>query len=280
MLAKDCICSANGCSELVGPHGAKGLCQRHYYFLKTYGTPTPPPKNKIVRICSVPGCTKKHCAKGYCAIHYNRLKNHGTLDPPVSRTRKPCKVHGCESLAHAFGYCKKHYGYYKRYGDAEHPPVYHMPKDIPKGPTYKSYLAMVQRCNNPNNHSYSSYGGRGIKICERWLGVRGYEHFLEDMGEKSTQKTKSGRYEYSLDRIDVNGDYCPENCRWANKYTQALNRRPVPIEKHKTKGYCYCPKGNFWMAYCYCRGKSYQKRCHTKSEAVKVAASLKAKFLQ
>lgn len=231
------------------------------------------------KICSVKGCEKmaKYC--GLCSMHYSRLRKHGDLNAERKK-RATCKIPGCQELTHGFGYCKKHYGHYKRYGDATYQPVYYMPKTVTKGSTYSSYLSMCQRCNNPNNHNYKNYGGRGIKVCDRWSGIHGYEHFLEDMGEKPTRKTKSGRYEYSLDRIDPDGNYCPENCRWADKHTQSLNRRPIPVEKHKTKGYCYCPKGDFWMAYCCYHGKQYQKRCHTKSEAIKAAASLKAKFLR
>jgi hypothetical protein len=80
--------------------------------------------------------------------------------------------------------------------------------------THKSWTAMLQRCNNPKNTSFKDYGGRGIKVCERWSD---FENFLQDMGERPKNKT--------LDRINVNGDYEPNNCRWATLSEQQRNRR-------------------------------------------------------
>jgi hypothetical protein len=80
---------------------------------------------------------------------------------------------------------------------------------------YQSWLHMRQRCNNPKNHAYADYGGRGIKICEEWLAD--FRNFLADMGNRPINTT--------LDRINVNGNYEPDNCRWASPKIQVHNRR-------------------------------------------------------
>lgn len=75
---------------------------------------------------------------------------------------------------------------------------------------------MKNRCLNPKSKRYADWGGRGIKVCDRW--AQSFEAFYADMGRRPGPK-------YSLDRIDVNGNYEPSNCRWADAATQRRNRR-------------------------------------------------------
>lgn len=83
-------------------------------------------------------------------------------------------------------------------------------------PEYKTWSGMIERCENSNNHKYPIYGGRGINVCARWRND--YSAFLADMGRKPSPS-------HSIDRIDVDGDYEPDNCRWATAKVQANNTR-------------------------------------------------------
>lgn len=83
-----------------------------------------------------------------------------------------------------------------------------------KSPSHNSWRGMKDRCDNPKHKHYSSYGGRGITYDPKWAT---FEGFFEDMGERPEGT--------SLDRIDIDGDYCKENCRWVDIYLQAQNKR-------------------------------------------------------
>jgi len=94
-----------------------------------------------------------------------------------------------------------------------------------KTPEHRVWCKIKHRCYNKNNQGYKNYGGRGIRVCKRWL--ESFEAFYEDMGDKPSDK-------HSIDRIDNDGDYTPDNCRWATKMEQMQNTR-VAI-KVKWKG--------------------------------------------
>jgi hypothetical protein len=94
-------------------------------------------------------------------------------------------------------------------------------------PAYLSWKAMNTRCNNRKFPRYIDYGARGIRVCDRWRGKDGFKNFFTDLGERPKG--------YSLDRINNDGNYEPENCRWSDKYTQANNARSNNLITYKNQ---------------------------------------------
>lgn len=83
-------------------------------------------------------------------------------------------------------------------------------------PEYTCWAHIITRCENKKAHAFELYGGRGIKVCQRWRDS--FENFFADMGKRPSKG-------HSVDRIDCNGDYTPENCRWATQHEQTRNTR-------------------------------------------------------
>jgi len=83
---------------------------------------------------------------------------------------------------------------------------------------YNIWKSMIQRCYYERRKDFPNYGGRGIKVCERWKGRGKFKNFLSDMGMRPNKK-------HTLDRIDNDGDYSPENCRWATLSQKHRNYR-------------------------------------------------------
>ena len=129
-----------------------------------------------------------------------------------------CTVDNCNAMRynHKTEYCVKHRAAFRKYGDPEHTKHQRSTFGV-LHPLYGTWSAMKRRTSNPNAWDYKYYGGRGIKVCERWR--ESFEAFVEDMGEKPSPK-------HSIDRMDNDGIYEPSNCRWATPSQQLINRRP------------------------------------------------------
>lgn len=108
-----------------------------------------------------------------------------------------------------------------------------------------SYYHMMGRCYNPKEAGYENYGGRGIEVCDRWK--HSFENFLEDMGGKPVG--------YVLDRIDPNGNYSPQNCRWVDRNLSSFNTRQAVINTSGRTGVYWFKRVQKWTAAIIFKGK-------------------------
>lgn len=114
----------------------------------------------------------------------------------------------------------------------------HHSAGMTKHPLYSTYRGMIQRCEDKNHVRYQYYGGRNIKVCTKWR--EDFFSFVRDMGEKPS-------LQHSLDRTNNEGDYTPENCRWANATEQTRNRS---LFSNNTQGVTGVSKhGKYFRAY-------------------------------
>ncbi len=219
-------CSVEGCNE---KYHALGFCDNHYWKFRKYGDPlyVHNPAEYHSDICSIPDCGKKRISRGYCDKHYRKYKLYGDplyINPRYLRS-DICSIPDCNNNQIAKGFCKKHYYRFNKYGSPDI--VY--PKSGPKKhgmcgtPEYDTWCHMKSRCYNKNNLDYHRYGGRGIKICDRWL--HSFDNFIADMGCKPFEGLE-------IDRTNNDGNYEPSNCRWVTHKQNCQNRGSKKISSN------------------------------------------------
>lgn len=177
-----------------------------------------------MRTCEIDGCDGKYRASGCCNKHYRRLREHG--DPLYVKEYpvKFCKIPGCGREAKGRGYCLMHYRRFRKYGNASHLEKEHHGKTNTS--EYVTWCRMKDRCYNLKDKRYKNYGGRGIKVCDRWRNS--FSAFYEDMGKRPFHKAE-------IDRKDNDGNYDPGNCRWVTRLVNMRNQSTTKLTMGKAR---------------------------------------------
>lgn len=118
---------------------------------------------------------------------------------------------------------------------------------------YTCFTSMHSRCDSPTCRNYASYGGRGISICKEWATFEPFQAWALSSGYADN---------LTLDRKDVNGNYEPDNCRWATRITQSRNRNPFPNKTSKYTGVSWNTEVSKWNATIFVNGRAVQLGRH------------------
>lgn len=175
------------------------------------------------------GLTKKPpCER----LNYNK---ETTMSIPL------CTVDGCDKQGRYKkpSMCQMHYRRYAKWGDVNYTKVPQEHHGMEGTPEYKVWCGIKRRCLNENDPSYANYGGRGVTICDEWL--HSFKAFYDYIGKRPSAF-------YSIDRIDNNKGYEPNNVRWATKQQQSINRATKSDNSSGCKGVSFYKNTGKWVA--------------------------------